>query len=64
MEFHKGMLLDAAMLELPRIHENLGRDAVAERLLRNMLRYAARDVSKLPVELPEDFGAHLESMGL
>lgn len=29
-----------------RIRENLGRDPVAERLLRNMLRYAASDVKK------------------
>ena len=29
-----------------RIRENLGRDPVAERLLRNMLNFAARDIDK------------------
>jgi hypothetical protein len=45
-----------------RIRENLGIDPVAERLLRNMLRYAARDVEKRPVELPAGFDEQLKAM--
>jgi hypothetical protein len=45
-----------------RIRENLGRDPVAERLLRNMLRYAAREVNKPLAELPSDFDAQLKAM--
>jgi len=52
------------ILNTLRIRENLGKDPVAERLLRNMLRYAARDVSKPLVELPDDFDAQLKAMGL
>lgn len=46
-----------------KIRENLGRDPVAERLLRNMLRYAARDIDKPPAELPASFDAQLKLMG-
>jgi hypothetical protein len=42
-----------------RIRESLGNDPVAERLLRNMLRYAARDVKKPLADLPD--GRHLSS---
>ena len=52
------------ILNTLRIRENLGSDPIAERLLRNMLNYASRDVSKPPVELPSDFDAQLEAMGL
>lgn len=45
------------------IRETLGVDPVAERLLRNMLRYAARDVSKPLVELPANFDQQLKAMG-
>jgi hypothetical protein len=46
-----------------RIRENLGNDPVAERLLRNMLRHAARDTSKPPAELPADFDSQLKAIG-
>ena len=46
-----------------RIRENLGSDPVAERLLRNMLRYAARDTAKPPADLPPDFDLQLRAMG-
>ena len=46
-----------------RIRENLGSDPVAERLLRNMLRYAARDANQPPADLPADFDAQLKAMG-
>ena len=46
-----------------RIRENLGSDPVAERLLRNMLRHAARDVNQPPADLPADFDAQLKAMG-
>jgi hypothetical protein len=45
-----------------RIRENLGNDPVAERLLRNMLRYAARDADKPPADLPADFEAQLKAI--
>jgi hypothetical protein len=46
-----------------RIRENLGNDPVAERLLRNMLRYATRDIEKPAAELPPDFDRQLKAMG-
>ena len=39
------------------------RHPAAERLLRNMLRYAARDVGKPPADLPADFDHQLKAMG-
>jgi hypothetical protein len=46
-----------------RIRENLGGDPVAERLLRNMLRHAAQDLSKPLADLPADFDAQLKAIG-
>ena len=46
-----------------RILENLGTDPVAERLLRNMLNYAARHVDLAPTPLPADYDAHLRAIG-
>ena len=46
-----------------RILENLGTDPVAERLLRNMLNYAARHVDLAPAPLPADYDAHLRAIG-
>jgi hypothetical protein len=45
------------------VRENLGRNPAADRLLLNMLRHAARDVSKPLVDLPADFETQLQSMG-
>ena len=45
-----------------RLRENSGADPVAERLLRNMLRYAAPDVVQLPADLPAGFDAQLKAM--
>jgi hypothetical protein len=45
------------------IRENLGRHPAADRLLRNALRYAARDLKKPLADLPPDFDAELEAMG-
>ena len=45
------------------IRERLGTSPPAERLLRNMLRYAARDAGKPPAELPSDFDQQLKAMG-
>jgi hypothetical protein len=45
------------------IRENLGAHPVAERLLRNMLRYAARDAATPPADLPADFDRQLEAIG-
>jgi len=46
------------------VRNNLARHPAAERLLRNMLRYAARDVAKPPASLPADFDRQLRDMGL
>jgi hypothetical protein len=46
-----------------RIRENLGSHPAAERLLRNMLRYSARDVDKPPADIPADFDARLKEIG-
>ena len=49
------------ILNTLRIRENLGSNPVAERLLRNMLNYAARDANKPPADLPADFDEQLKS---
>jgi hypothetical protein len=51
------------VLNALRVRETLGRDPVAERLLRNMLLYAAQDASKPTVELPADFGSFFGTIG-
>jgi hypothetical protein len=51
------------VLNTLRVRENLDSHPVAERLLRNMLRYAARDVDKPAANLPADFNAQLKSIG-
>jgi hypothetical protein len=45
------------------IRENLGGHPAAERLLRNLLRSAARDRSQPLADLPGDFEARLKSIG-
>ena len=45
------------------IRENLGKVPAAERLLRNMLNYAARDIGQPLVDLPDDFDTQLRAMG-
>jgi hypothetical protein len=45
------------------ILEYLGEDPAAERLLRNMIRYAARDAAKPLAGLPADFQEQLKTMG-
>jgi hypothetical protein len=45
------------------IRENLGPSPVAERLLRNLLRWTARDAGKPPAALPADFDRRLEAIG-
>lgn len=52
------------VLNTLRIRENLGTHPAAERLLRNMLRYAAQDVEKPVVEVPTEFDGQLRAMGL
>jgi len=46
-----------------RIREFLPSHPGAERLLLNMLRYAAQDVAQPPAELPADFGQQLDAFG-
>jgi hypothetical protein len=45
------------------IREHLGRQPVAERLLRNMLRFAAQDAAQPPAALPPDFAETLKTFG-
>ena len=47
-----------------RIRQALGSDPVAERLLRNMLHYAAEELDKPPVKLPANFEEQLKILGL
>jgi hypothetical protein len=51
------------ILNALRIGETLGKDPVAERLLRNMLRYAMRDGKEPPAELPVNFDTLLNDLG-
>jgi len=46
-----------------RIRENLGKDSVAERLLRNMLRHAASEAGQPVADLPADFEQQLKALG-
>lgn len=45
------------------IREQLGQDPVAERLLRNLLNYAAPAAGQAPVAVPADFAAQLKAIG-
>jgi hypothetical protein len=45
------------------IRENLGHHPAAERLLRNLLRFAGRDQALPLADLPADFEAQLKSIG-
>jgi len=51
------------VLNTLRVRENLDSHPAAERLLRNMLNYAAKDADKPAANLPADFDAQLKSMG-
>ncbi len=51
------------ILNALRIRENLVTNPAAERLLRNMLRYAARELGKPPAALPSDIDQQLKAMG-
>lgn len=51
------------ILNTLRIRENLGSNPVAERLLSNMLNYAAYDTNRAPADLPADFDEQLRSLG-
>jgi hypothetical protein len=47
-----------------RVRENLGTNPVAERLLRNLLRWAAEDLAQPLATLPADFDKQLQELGL
>ena len=51
------------VLNTLRIRENLGKDPVAERLTRNLLRFAAADTAQPVANLPPDFENQLKAMG-
>jgi len=51
------------VLNALRIREHLGVDPVADRLLVNLLRYAARDHEQPLADLPADFDVQLKGMG-
>ncbi len=51
------------VLNTLRIRENLGPNPVAERLLRNLLRYAAPDAGKPPADLPAGLDQTLKTIG-
>ncbi|MHB9037810.1 MAG: glycoside hydrolase family 2 protein [Armatimonadota bacterium] len=51
------------ILNTLQIDENLNKHPAAERLLRNMLNYAARDVQQPVERLPDDFDEQLKAIG-
>ena len=51
------------ILNTLRIRENLGSHPAADRLLNNLLRFAARDANQPLADLPADFEAQLKSIG-
>jgi hypothetical protein len=51
------------VLNTLRIRENLGPNPVAEKLLRNLLRWAASHAEKPLADLPPDFDQQLRAMG-
>jgi len=51
------------LLNTLNIRQNLSTHPAGERLLRNMLRYAARDVEQPLAELPPDWDQQLKAMG-
>jgi hypothetical protein len=51
------------VLNSMRIRENLGRNPVADRLLLNMLKYAADGSDKPLAKLPADFDRQLQTLG-
>jgi hypothetical protein len=46
-----------------RVRDNLDRSLVAERLLRNLLNYAAAETKSPPADLPADFDTQLQHLG-
>jgi hypothetical protein len=46
-----------------RIRENLGSVPAAERLLRNILNYAARDLAQPLAPLPKNFDQQIHTFG-
>ncbi len=51
------------ILNTLRIRDNLGKHPAADRLLVNMLRYAARSLDKPLTDLSADFDQQLKAMG-
>jgi hypothetical protein len=51
------------ILNTLRVRENLGKHPVADRLLLNLIRYAAQDRQRPLAELPADFEEQLSAMG-
>jgi len=45
------------------LESNLGKDPVAERILRNMIRYAARNTAAVLQKVPDDFDEQLVRIG-
>jgi len=57
--FHAGRFLINSLL----IRGNLGKHPAADRLLRNMLRWASEGATEPPAPLPAEFEEHLEAIG-
>ena len=51
------------LLNTLRLRDNLDTHPAADRLLLNLLRYAARDARQPVAELPTDFATQLKAMG-
>ena len=67
LEILSGMVLGTGagrfVLNTLRIRENLGRDPVAERRLRNMVRHLSLGFTQPPAELPADIDRRLDLLG-
>jgi hypothetical protein len=57
--FNEGRFLNNSLL----VRENLGKHTAAERLLRNMCRWAAADTAKPLAPLLSDFHRQLKAIG-
>ena len=69
-DYSSGLMLSTHRLDAERfilntlhIREHLGANPAADRLLLNLLQYAARDASQSLADLPPEFAAKLRAFG-
>jgi hypothetical protein len=57
------LLLGCVVLNSLKLRDNIGKVPAADRLLLNLMNYAAKDVDKPVSELPADFNDQMSKMG-